>query len=149
MESFADATVLSIITAVITSIVEIIKSWIPAKNKDTNGLVFTRKKSRKKIHLPNQAVWPLLSLILGIVIFYAIQWDPIATIIGINHGGEVLSGAATGLGAQGVYRIKNVAGKKTGGTDDQNAQNTGPLSAPCATDTCEDVVVQDDNANVF
>jgi hypothetical protein len=142
-----DSVALGFITSVITSAIEIIKAWIPKKNKDDNGLVFTRKKSKKKIHLPNQAVWPLLSLILGIIIFYAIQWDPLASVVGINRGGEVLTGAATGLGAQGFYRLKNVAGKKTGGTHETNAQNTGPLSTPQVEETCEDLNA--DDANVF
>lgn len=125
MDALGDATLFGFIAAVITSIIEIIKAWIPKKNKDDNGLVFT-KKNGKKIHIPNQAVWPVVSLLLGIGIFFAIQYDPFAELLGFGDGGMAIGGAATGLGAQGVYRVKNLAGSKAGGNDATRADKVGP-----------------------
>ena len=125
MDALGDASLFGFIAAVITSIIEIIKAWIPKKNKDDNGLVFT-KKNGKKVHIPNQAIWPVASLFLGIGIFFAIQYDPFAELLGFGNGGMAVGGAATGLGAQGVYRIKNLAGSKTGGNDATRADKVGP-----------------------
>ena len=125
MDALGDASLFGFIAAVITSIIEIIKAWIPKKNKDDNGLVFT-KKNGKVIHIPNQAVWPIASLVLGIAIFFAIQYDPFSELLGFGNGGMAVGGAATGLGAQGVYRIKNLAGSKTGGNDATRADKVGP-----------------------
>ena len=125
MDALGDATLFGIIASIITSIIEIIKAWIPQKNKDDKGLVFTRKNG-KKIHIPNQAVWPLASLLLGIAIFFAIQYDPFAQLLGVDNGGEALGGAFTALGAQGVYRVKNAAGSKVGGNDATRADKVGP-----------------------
>lgn len=125
MEALGEATLFGFIASVITSIIEIIKAWIPQKNKDDKGLVFT-KKNGKKVHIPNQAIWPLASLLLGIGIFFALQYDPFSNLLGFGEGGMAVGGAATGLGAQGVYRVKNIAGAKTGGNNATRADKVGP-----------------------
>jgi hypothetical protein len=131
MDVLGDASVFGLIAAVITSIIEVLKAWIPAKYKDENSIVIYRDGGNKHIHIPNQAIWPLLSLILGIGIFYALQYDPLAAALGVGantDGGMAVSGAATGLFAQGVYRTKNLFGTKMGGDPSTDAQSIGPAT---------------------
>lgn len=130
MDVFGDATVFGLIASVITSIIEVIKAWVPGKYKDANSIILPRRNG-KHVHLPNQAVWPLLSLFIGIGIFFALQYDPLAAVLGLGSaqtGGMAVSGAATGLLAQGVYRVKNIFGTKLGGDPTTDAQNIGPAT---------------------
>ena len=110
--------------AAVTYIVEFIKSWIPAKNKTPEGLVFARKGKKHPITLPNQAVWPTVSALVGMGLFVLIHFDPIG--IG-GYAGEAISGFTAGTaGGATVFRVKNVAGVKMGGTTETDAQHTGP-----------------------
>jgi hypothetical protein len=135
---------LGIISTAITVLVELIKAWIPAKWKDDDGLVFKTKKKKKVIHIPNAAIWPTISLLLGISIFLVLKFnllqigstgDPLA-----EAASATVSGAATTLGSSAAYRVKNLAsaittsgniGSEAGST--VSAQSTGPSSNPLDT----------------
>jgi hypothetical protein len=129
-----DAATLGILAGVITAAVELIKSWVPKKYKDENGLIIYRAKGTKHIHIPNQAIWPLLSLIIGVSIFMAIKYNVFGPDVP-EAGGSALSGAASSFASNGVFRAKNALGKLTGGTDETSAQNTGPALASATPDS--------------
>jgi hypothetical protein len=131
-----DLSVLALLAAFITAIVEMIKAWVPAKYKDMDGLIVPYSKGKKHFHIPNQAVWPTLSLIIGIGVFLLLKYNVFGTAVDSSAGAAV-SGGAAALGSNGVYRIKTKLGNLFGGTDDTNAQNTGPGSSPSPTDVGE------------
>lgn len=119
-----DALSVSALCAAITFIVEIIKAWIPAKNKDDKGLVFRHK--RKTYHIPSQAIWPVVSAGVGVGLFILVNYDPLG--LG-GYAGQAISGLTAGTaGGAGVFRIKNKLGSALGGNDATSAQATGPGS---------------------
>lgn len=131
-----DVSVLALLAAFITAIVEMIKAWVPAKYKDMNGIIVPYGDAGKHFHVPNQAVWPTLSLLIGIGVFILLKYNILGDIVPTNAGAAV-SGGAAALGSNGVYRVKNKLGNLFGGTDETNAQNTGPgISTPA---TAEDL----------
>jgi hypothetical protein len=126
MDLTGDITILVIIATIITSIIEIIKAWVPCKYKDSEGLVLNYKNGTKQLHIPSQAIWPTLSILFGIGFFVLLKYNVFAPHLADNTSTEILSGAASGLGSNGTYRIKNKLGSALGGNEATNAQNTGP-----------------------
>jgi hypothetical protein len=117
-----DALSIGALCTAVTFIVETIKAWIPAKNKNDKGL--TWKRGRKVYLIPNQAIWPLVSAGVGIGLFILVNYDPLG--LG-GYAGEAISGLTAGAaGGAGVFRIKNKLGSALGGDDATNAQATGP-----------------------
>ena len=122
---FTDGGTLAILAGVITAIVEIIKAWVPKKYKDEHGLVFKRKNG-KKTHIPNQAIWPLLSFAIGIGIFMILKYNIFEGVLPSTPATEAMGGTAAGLGSSGVYRAKNKFGDIFGANPETAAKKTGP-----------------------
>lgn len=112
----------SALCAAVTFIVEMLKSWLPCKYKCEKGI--TWKRGRKRYVLPNQAVWPAVSALVGAGLFLLLHFDPLG--LG-GYAGQAISGVTAGTaGGSAVFRIKNKAGSAMGGNDETSAQNTGP-----------------------
>jgi len=127
MDTLGDLAILTVIAAFLTAIIEVIKAWVPKKYKDEYGLKFTWRK-KKIVHIPSQAVWPVVSLILGVGVFLLLKYNIFGTDVPNQTAAAAVSGGVSSLGSNGVYRIKNLLGTATGGTSETNAQNTGPLA---------------------
>ena len=131
MDVAVDATVIGVLASVITFVIELIKSWIPANRKDENSIIFPWRKGGH-FHVPNQAFWPTISLILGVLMFIAIRYSMFGDEL-LATPGYAATGATAAFASSGVYRVKNVLGSATGGTNATNAQNTGPAIVPIDT----------------
>ncbi len=123
MDALGDVGVLSFLATVISFVVEQIKAMVPERFKDAKGLKFERK-GKPPIHLPNQMVWPLLSMLVGLAFFSALHFN----LLGVGgYAGTALSGIGTGTaGGAAVFRTKSKLGALFGGTEATSAQNTGP-----------------------
>jgi hypothetical protein len=121
----ANATTLAFIAAFITAIIEVIKAWIPKKYKDEAGLIIPYAREGKHIHIPNQAVWPTLSMAIGMAIFLVLELNVFGNEIDTTAGAAI-TGGATAIGSNAFFRLKTKAGNLFGGNDATNAQNTGP-----------------------
>jgi hypothetical protein len=134
-----DLSILGLLAAFITAVVELIKAWVPCKFKDEKGILIPRK-GKTPLHIPNQAVWPTLSLLIGVGVFLVLQYNIFGDTVN-GTAGAAVAGGASAMGSNGVFRLKNKLGNLFGGTDDTNAQNSGPKSLSAALD---DVIQQSD-----
>jgi len=120
---------LAIISPVIQAIIEIIKAWIPAKNKNNYGVIF--KYRGRVITLPNAALWPTLAMFMGVAVCIFLQLDFLQGILSpeqdVKNAGEAISGVASGLGASGANRIRGRMSTALAGTT-TDTMDVGPAS---------------------
>lgn len=135
-----DILTLSIISTVITTVVEIVKAWVPQKYKTSDGIIIKRK-NKKDIVIPNVAIWPTLSLVVGIIIFLVLKYTLFNdNVIDNTTASQAISGAASSLGSNGVYRVKTKLGGLLGASSSASAQNSGPASIDTVTSEVTSIV---------
>jgi hypothetical protein len=134
MDSTTELLVLGILASIIMFFVELIKAWVPAKNKDSDGVIIFYAKGKKHIHIPNAALWPTISLLIGMILFIMLKLNVFNPVLPSAHATEALSGASAALGSNGAYRVKSATGNLLGGSTAQNAQNTGVATATSVVD---------------
>ncbi len=111
----------------ISRVVEWLKAWIPEAHKTPKGVTF--KRGRKTVLIPNAALWPTVSGLLGIAFFSGLFLTYRYNVFGLQDWlTTALSGVTTSVGSSVAYRAQNLGSKKTGSEDVNSAQATGPSS---------------------
>ena len=102
-----DTTIsLAVLAAFISAVVEFVKNLIPPQWKDDKGILFKRK-GKLVYRLPDLVAWPLLSFVVGMVVFSVLNYN----LLGLGDQlGSVISGGAVGTsGGAAWYHSAKVA----------------------------------------